>query len=141
MVEHYSKLKKVPSMYKTTASLWANVFQKDWVENWGIHSCILTDNGPQFVVKVFSSMRAYLGVKQLTTPAYSSQTNLQIERYNKMISPRLRTTVLIIRTSRMNSYNLLTTNKIRRSVGLQRARPSRLSSLGIHPRTTLLGTL
>lgn len=49
---------------------------------------ILTDDGLQFVTKLFTAHLGFLGVKQLTATAYHQQTNGQTEWYNKMIAAR-----------------------------------------------------
>lgn len=42
-----------------------------------------TDNGPQFVEKVFAALCAFLGRKQFATTDYHAQSNGQTKLYNK----------------------------------------------------------
>lgn len=55
-----------------------------------IPTLLLTDNVPQFVIKIFASIYTYLGVSYLTTTAYHPHTNGQVERFNETIATCLR---------------------------------------------------
>lgn len=59
-----------------------------WVIPYGIETYLLTDNGPQFVKKVFATLCAFPGEKFFTTTANNPQNNDQTERYNKKIVSR-----------------------------------------------------
>lgn len=50
---------------------------------------LLTDNGPQFLAKLFETLCLDLKVKHVTTAAYHPQTSAQVERYNKALVARL----------------------------------------------------
>lgn len=68
---------------KTTVKYIASVFLDIWVMKFGIPSYLLTDNGPQLIAMLFSSVSTYLGVNKLTTMAYHPQRNEHTERYSK----------------------------------------------------------
>lgn len=76
-------------MTKTTERNVETAFFKSWIITYGIENDLLPDNSPQFVGKLFAAVCLFLGLKQLTKTAYHPQTNLQTEKYNKTIVPRL----------------------------------------------------
>lgn len=94
ITNRYSKIPRAFILYNTTAPHAGNVFLEDWIIPYDIISYLLTDNGPQFVAKCFSSVCASLGRQQLTTTGYLPQTtgfgNRQTERYNNIIVAHLR---------------------------------------------------
>lgn len=69
----------------TTAANVATSFLDHCVYPYGIHTSILTDNGPQF----FAALCVFLCTRQLKTATYHPPTNGQVERYNKTLVTRL----------------------------------------------------
>lgn len=67
------------------ATLVANIFLDHENVPFGIPSYVLPHNGTQFVSKLFAVTCGYVGVRQLTTTAYHSQSMGQVKRYNKTI--------------------------------------------------------
>ena len=90
ITDRFSKLAQVTPLSSTTASAVANAFVENWVIPYGMPSFLLTDNGPQFVAKLFEAVCLMLGLKHVTTTAYHPQTNGQTERYNQTLAIRLR---------------------------------------------------
>lgn len=74
---------------KTTALQIASLFMDFWIIPNGIPEFVLTDNGTQFISKLFELICAVLGTRHLTTTAYYLQTNGQAKRFNKTIIARL----------------------------------------------------
>lgn len=52
---------------------------------YGIPDRIVTDTEPQFAGKFFNAECVALGTRVMTIAAYLPRTNIQTERYNKMI--------------------------------------------------------
>lgn len=57
----------------------ARIILNNWVMSYGIFSYELTDNGPLFVIKILTTVRLFLGMKELKTTAYHPQTNGKVE--------------------------------------------------------------
>lgn len=68
----------------------AQSFLDYWIMPYGTPTTILTDNGSKFVGKFFAAVCVIMRIKELTTMAYITQTNVPMERYNTMIVSRLR---------------------------------------------------
>lgn len=75
----YSKLTRAIVTAKITTTQVANIFLNHWVIPYGIPETVLPDNGQRFVSKAFTSMRAYLGVKKVSAPAYHPLANGKVE--------------------------------------------------------------
>ena len=64
----------------------ARFFFDGWFSaGYGIPCILLTDNGMQFVEKVFQTFRKILGIKKVFTSAYIPSTNEQNERFNRTV--------------------------------------------------------
>ena len=68
----------------------ANALLEHWILPYGVPKHVLSDNGPQFVGKVFTTIRTMLRLKHDKTLAYRPHTNGQTERYNQTLVHRLR---------------------------------------------------
>lgn len=66
-----------------------SVLVDHWVIWYAAQTPLLTENGPQFVSKLFAAACQYLWIQHLATTAHHPQTNLQVERSNKTIVGRL----------------------------------------------------
>jgi transposase InsO family protein len=73
-----------------TALSVARAFCDYWAYAYVPPLSLLTDNGPQFTAKFFLAVCAELGIKKIFSTAYHSQTNGQVERYNRTILSSLR---------------------------------------------------
>ncbi len=63
----------------------AKTFCNEWVFVYGPPKTFLTDNGPKLTSKLFLETCRVLGVRNVFTAAYHSQTNGQIERLNRFL--------------------------------------------------------
>lgn len=78
-------------MTKITATRYEEIFVYGSIIPYGIPKFMLTDNGPQFVSKLFTAVCAFLVISQLTTTTtYYPQTNLKTDLYNATLISRLR---------------------------------------------------
>ena len=69
----------------------ANDLLEHWILTYSLpEQEVLSDNGPQFVGKVFTTTRKMRRLKHDKTLAYHPQTNGQTGRYNQMLVHRLR---------------------------------------------------
>ena len=82
---HFVPLPKLPSAAETADLLVAHVFRIH-----GLPSDILSDRGPQFISRVWSSFGASLGATVSRTSGYHPQTNGQCERANQSLESALR---------------------------------------------------
>lgn len=84
----YLRLTRAVRRGKTSSSHAANVFFDIRVVRNGIPVYVLTDNGVRITSKLFSLLCTMLDVNALTTTAYRTQTNGQVERNNNTIVTR-----------------------------------------------------
>jgi len=61
-----------------------------WVSAYGPPDRILSDQGPQFMSKVFIAVMKMLSIEKVRTTAYHPQTNGQVEKYNRTMATQLR---------------------------------------------------
>lgn len=80
ITDRYSKLTCAIPMRKITAGIVAAAFIDNWVLAYHISDSILTDNGSQFVAKLFEVICHLMGIKPRTTNSYLPQTSVQAER-------------------------------------------------------------
>ena len=90
ITDRFSKLARVVPLQSTKAPVVANALLEHWILPYGLPKHVLSDNGPQFVGKVFTTIRTMLSLKHDKTLAYHPQTNGQTERYNQTLVHRLR---------------------------------------------------
>lgn len=69
---------------KTTALQAANMFLDHWVMPYGIQSFLFTDNGPEFLNKLFTTFCIVLDLKRLITTAYHPQV---LARQSNIVAP------------------------------------------------------
>jgi hypothetical protein len=81
--DRYYKAMRVVAVPNITTETLARDFVLYWVAVYGISLLLLTDNGTQFISKFFQTVCWLLGVKQLSTTAY--YTNSQVERFNQTV--------------------------------------------------------
>ena len=81
----FSKLARVVPLQSNKAPVVANALLEHWILPYGLPKHVLSDNGPQFVGKVFTTIRTMLRLKHDKTLAYHPQTNGQTERYNETL--------------------------------------------------------
>lgn len=81
----HSKITKAIPFSKTTATPVVNVFLDHWIVPYGIPNRMLSDNGPQFVIKFFAMFCELLDLYDFTKIAYHPQTSEQIESHNRTI--------------------------------------------------------
>lgn len=74
----------------TTPTRIADLFMEHWVVDFGIPSRVLTVNGPQLTSKFFSTLCRQIGVKTVNTTENHRQPNEQVEKFNVIMSSRLR---------------------------------------------------
>jgi transposase InsO family protein len=68
----------------------ALAFVEVWVARYGVPLFLLSDNGSQFVSKLFLRVPQLLGSTQLFTTPYHRGCNGQVERFNSTILDKLR---------------------------------------------------
>jgi hypothetical protein len=83
--DRYSKAMSVVAVPNITTETLARAFVLDWVAVYGIPYFLLTENGTQFISKLFQTVCRLLGVDQLFTTAYHPSTNGQGERFNQTV--------------------------------------------------------
>jgi transposase InsO family protein len=88
--DRYSKVTNTVPLRTVIALSVARAFCDHWAYVYGPPVSLLTDNGPQFTAKFFQAVCGELGIQKFFTTAYHSQTNGQVERYNRTILASLR---------------------------------------------------
>ena len=68
----------------------ANSLHEHWILPYGLPRHVLSDKVPQFLEKVFTTIRKMLRLKHDKKLAYHPQTNGQTEQYNLKLVNRLR---------------------------------------------------
>ena len=72
-----------------TAEGTANILVNRYIPLWGCPSPLLSDNGPQFCVKIATAVYNLLGIRKLTTSAYHPSGNGGVERVNHTVAQML----------------------------------------------------
>ena len=88
--DRFTKLTQVVALPRINAYTVAVAFCESWVFKYGAPKQLLSDNGKQFVAKLFQAVCKILGVSNVFTATYHPQTNGQVERYNRTILAMLR---------------------------------------------------
>lgn len=81
MADRYTTLKKAMPTTKTNATIVARIILESSVANYSISSRLRTDNGTQFLSKLFVVVCNTLGMNSITTAEYHTRTNGQVERF------------------------------------------------------------
>lgn len=82
--DRFSKWVEVHPLRKATAKTVTNAFKAKILFRFGTPKVIISDNGPQYVSKMFQEMAAAYGITHRLTPPYTPQAN-PVERMNKVI--------------------------------------------------------
>jgi len=90
ITDRFSKLTKCVALRRITAISVASTIIDAWVACYGPPERILSDQGPQFMSKIFIAEMKVLGIETVRTTAYHPQTNGQVERYNRTMATQLR---------------------------------------------------
>lgn len=83
-------MEKCVALRRITGMIVASAIIDAWVACYRQPDRILSDKGPQFMPHVFIAFMKMLGTETVRTKAYHSQTNVQVERYNRTMSTQLR---------------------------------------------------
>lgn len=90
MTDMYTKLTIATPTTKIAWSKVANIFSDDRITAYGTPDTMLSENGQQFVSKLFTSLCFYIGTTKLARTALSQQINAQVERNIKTLASPLR---------------------------------------------------
>lgn len=85
MTNCYSKLTRAILVPEIAVPRVAVVGLEDWISPYGIPSTIMTDRGLLSVSKICAMLFAAIGTKVIATMEYHIQSNLQTERFNKLL--------------------------------------------------------
>ena len=92
--DRYTKLTRTVPLPRVTASVVARAFATHWLFTYGPPALLLSDNGKQFVSRLFVNLCRIVGTENAFTTTYHPQTNGQVERFNRTILNALRHYVL-----------------------------------------------
>jgi len=90
MMDRYSKLCRLAAMTNVRAETIARAFVEEWAFTYGPPKTLLSDNGKQFISKLFQDSCRVLGIKNRYTTTYHPQANGQVERFNRTLASMLR---------------------------------------------------
>jgi len=88
--DRFTKLTRAIPLRDATALTVSSAFIDTWLAAYGIPYSVLTDNGPQFASVYYQGILGLLGIASNYTSPYRSQTNGQVERYNRTLVRQLR---------------------------------------------------
>jgi len=91
IVDRFSKMTRASPLERIDAESIAAAFLDYWVAAYGPPATALSDNGPQFMSTFFQGVCSLLGISNRYSTTYHSQTNGQVERYDRTIVGQLRT--------------------------------------------------
>jgi len=89
-MDRYSKLCRLEALSNVRASSLARAFVESWVFTYGPAKTLLSDNGKQFISKLFQDTCRVLGITNRYTITYRPQANGQVERFNRTLASMLR---------------------------------------------------
>ena len=92
--DELSKYTIVVLILQQDAETIASVFVEETVLKFGIPQVILTDQGSNFLSKLFKNVCKLLKIKKLKTTAYHPQTNGASERTHRVLAEYLRCYIL-----------------------------------------------
>jgi len=90
MMDRYTKLCRLQALSNVRASTIARAFVEAWVFVYGPPRTLLSDNGKQFISKLFQDSCRVLGISNKYTTTYHPQANGQVERFNRTLASMLR---------------------------------------------------
>jgi len=90
IMDRYSKLCRLESLSNVRASTLAKAFVESWVFTYGPPRTLLSDNGKQFISKLFQDTCRVFGIANKYTTTYHPQANGQVERFNRTLASMLR---------------------------------------------------
>ena len=91
IVDRYTKLARyIPCTKTIGAGELADLFMEYWVKDFGTPKGIISDRGPQFTSKFWSSLCFYLQVRRRLSTAFHPQTDGQTEVQNQTLEHYLR---------------------------------------------------
>jgi len=93
IVDRFSKMARAIFLQRIDAETIAAAFLDNRVAAYGPPATLLSDNGPQFRSTFFHGVCSLLGISNRYSTTHHSQTNGQVERYNRTIVGQLRTYV------------------------------------------------
>ena len=89
MVDRFSRWPELEAVSDITAETVADVVMNKLVLKHGCPIQLLSDRGTQFTSRLLRRLAKRLGIKKVFTTAYHSQTNGQVERFNRYITTSL----------------------------------------------------
>jgi len=90
ITDRFAKLTKCVALWHKTAISVASAIIGHWVACYGPPDRILSDQGPQLMLNFFIAVMKMPGVETVRTTPYHPQTNGQVERYNRIMTTKLR---------------------------------------------------
>ena len=91
--DDFSKYMTCAAMPDGEASTVARVFFDEVIAKFGVPSKLVTDNGSNFISKVFADTCKLLGIRKLTTTLYHPQANGSLERSHRPMAEYFRSFV------------------------------------------------
>lgn len=86
----YSKVTRAAATWRMAYTHLATIFLDIWISPYGMPNYDLTDNGPGFISKLFTTLCRFLMVEKLISTTNNLQTNGQLERYSCTLVATLR---------------------------------------------------
>jgi len=91
IVDRFSKMTRAIPLQRIDAETIAAAFLDNWVADYGPPATVSSENGPQFRSSFFEGVCSLLEISNRYSTTYHTQTNGQVDRYNRTIVGQLRT--------------------------------------------------
>ncbi|GFV83631.1 retrovirus-related Pol polyprotein from transposon 412 [Trichonephila clavipes] len=82
ITDHFTKWSELIPLRKASAQAIANALFENYISRYGAPISLISDNGPQFISKVFEHLSHWFDIKHIKTVTYRPQANLT-ERVNR----------------------------------------------------------
>ena len=89
IIDRYTRWVEAIPLVTMTAEDCARALLRHWIARFGVPAQIVSDQGRQFVSRLWQELHVLLGIRQTKTTAYHPQSNGIIERFHRVVKERL----------------------------------------------------
>ena len=90
MIDRFSRWPEVAAVKNIEATTVAEALVETWISRFGVPDTITTDQGSQFVSKLYQHLTRLLGSDRIKTSSYNPRANGMIERFHRQFKASLR---------------------------------------------------
>ena len=89
IIDRFTRWVEAVPLVSMTSEDCARALIRHWISRFGVPSQIVSDQGRQFVSRLWHELHTLLGIHQVRTTAYHPQSNGIIERFHRTVKERL----------------------------------------------------